>query len=292
MKLGVIFPQLEIGTDPTAIRDYAQATEGSGYAHLLAYEHVIGVDPDRLDSVDRPYTHESQFHEPLVLFGYLAGLTEHLELVTGILILPQRQTVLVAKQAAEVHLLSAGRLRLGVGVGWNDVEYEALNENFKDRGRRIEEQIALLRALWSKSSISFEGLNHRISKAGINPLPPGGTIPIWMGGMADTVIERAGRIADGWFPQYREPSDLSDGIQKLKESSIAAGRDPEALGVETRVSIEGVETSDIQDAVAIAGQFMEAGATHMTLNTMGAGFTSPREHINAISTFAKEFGSV
>src|SRR5712691_11843574 len=171
MKLGVVFPQTEIGSDPVVIRDYAQAAEGAGYDHLLVFDHVLGAKVERFDKLGRrpPYTDQSPFHEVFVLFGYLAACTERLELVTGILILPQRQTALVAKQAAEVDVLTRGRLRLGVGVGWNAVEYEALGEKFSNRGRRVEEQIALLRALWAKPVVTFEGRYHRVVKAGINP---------------------------------------------------------------------------------------------------------------------------
>ncbi|MEE8422435.1 MAG: LLM class F420-dependent oxidoreductase [Dehalococcoidia bacterium] len=287
MQLGVVFPQTEIGSDPAAIRDYAQAVEGAGYEHLLVYDHVLGADRDRPGGFRGPYDHETPFHEPFVLFGYLAGVTERLELVTGIVILPQRQTVLVAKQAAEVHLLTGGRLRLGVAVGWNAVEFEGLGENFHDRGRRMEEQIALLRALWAKQSISFEGRWHHVSKAGINPLPPGGSIPIWMGGMSEPAMERTGRLADGWFPQYRDPAELPAGIESVREAARAAGRDPEAIGIESRVSVAGTDPSE---AVQLARRFEEAGATHLSVNTMGAGFSSPQQHIDAIRAFAEAHG--
>jgi len=292
MQLGVVFPQTEIGTDPAAIRDYVQAVEGAGYRHLLAFEHVLGVDPEGTDGPTRGYTHESQFHEPLVLFGYLAATTQSLELVTGILILPQRQAVLVAKQAAEVQVLSGGRLRLGVGVGWNEAEFEGLNENFRNRGRRIEEQIALLRALWAKSSISFEGRDHRITRAGISPLPPEGTIPIWMGGMADPVLDRVGRLADGWFPQYREPAELAAGLERVHEAARAAGRETDAIGIECRVGVADGGAEALSAAVASARQFEEVGATHLGVNTMGAGFSSPQQHIDAIRVFAEEWGEM
>ena len=289
MQLGVVFPTTEIGNDPAAIREYAQAAERAGYGHLLTLDHVLGADPDRPGGWSGPYTHETPFHEPLVLFGYLAAVTERLELVTGILILPQRQTALVAKQAAEVQLLSNGRLRLGVGVGWNAVEYQALNEDFRNRGGRIEEQIALLRSLWSKQTISFEGHFHHVTKAGINPLPAGGSIPIWMGGMSDAVIERAGRLADGWFPLYREPDELPAGVERVHESARAAGREPEAIGIECRVALAGGAEGDVSSAVELARQFEQAGATHVSVSTMRAGFTSTAQHIEAFSTFAEAY---
>ena len=208
MQLGVVSRRPRSAATRRRSATYARAAEDAGYEHLLVYDHVLGAERDRPGGFNGPYDHETPFHEPFVLFGYLAAVTERLELVTGIVILPQRQTVLVAKQAAEVHLLTGGRLRLGVAVGWNAVEFEGLGENFHDRGSRIEEQIALLRALWAKQSISFEGRWHHVTKAGINPLPPGGSILIWMGGTSEPVMERTGRLADGWFPQYQDPADL------------------------------------------------------------------------------------
>lgn len=196
MKIGVIFPQTEIGTDPIAIRDYAAAAEEAGYDHLVAYDHVIGANPASRPGWKPPYDHRNIFHEPFVLFGFLAAVTMRVELVTGIVILPQRQTVLVAKQAAAVDVLSRGRLRLGIGIGWNPVEYEALGENFHNRGRRSEEQVALLRLLWGGELVNFEGKWHKISDAGINPLPIRRSIPIWFGGNSEPVLKRVGQIGD------------------------------------------------------------------------------------------------
>ena len=199
MELGAVFPQTEIGDDPAAVRDFAQAVEGMGLTHLLIYDHVVGAAADRFER-QVPYTKDSMFHEPFVTLGYLAACTTTIELVTGVIILPQRQTVLVAKQAAEVDVLSGGRLRLGVGTGWNHVEFEALNENFHNRGKRQEEQVALMRALWADEIIDFEGNWHSVRQAGINPRPKG-TIPIWFGGRDDRLVTRAARIGDGWMPQ-------------------------------------------------------------------------------------------
>src|SRR5579875_203722 len=199
MQIGVTFPQTEIGADPTAIREYVQAVEEMGYQHLVAFDHVLGAE-----TRNRPgwkgYTYKDMFHEPFVLFGYLAALTK-LELVTAVIILPQRQTALVAKQATEVDVLTGGRLRLGVGVGWNQVEYEALGTNFRTRGRLIEEQIRVLRLLWSQQSVTYRGTFHTITDAGLNPLPVQRPIPIWMGGQADVALRRIARLADGWFPE-------------------------------------------------------------------------------------------
>jgi len=283
VHVGVVFPQTEIGADPGGVADYARAAEAAGYTHLLAYDHVLGAFPDRPGGFRGPYNHDTLFHEPLVLFGYLAGITQRLELVTGILILPQRQTALVAKQAAEVDVLSRGRLRLGVGVGWNAVEYEALGERFRTRGRRVEEQIALLRELWAKPVVTFEGRHHRVTLAGIKPLPPRATIPIWVGGMSEPVLERIGRIGDGWFPQYREPAQLAEGVARIHASARAAGRDPAAIGIEPRV----VMGADAAVAVESAYRWREAGATHLTVNTMGQGFDTPARHIAAIEEFRR-----
>lgn len=285
MQLGVVFPQTEIGTDPAGVRSYAEAAEAAGYAHLLAYDHVLGAEPDRPGGFRGPYTVDTLFHEPLVLFGYLAALTD-LELVTGIIILPQRQTALVAKQAAEVAVLSGGRLRLGIGVGWNAVEYEALGEDFHTRGRRVEEQIALMRRLWAEHTVTFEGKYHTVTLAGINPRPPGGSIPVWMGGMSEVVIDRVGRVSDGWFPQYRDPDDLAAGLERVHAAAEAAGRDPASIGIECRVS---VAPEGPQSAVELAHRWVDAGATHVSVNTMGAGRTSPAEHIAAIEAFKQAF---
>ena len=285
MQLGVVFPQTEIGAEPGPIREYALAAEAAGYEHLLVYDHVLGADPERPGGFTGPYTHDTLFHEPMVLFGYLAAITQRLELVTGILILPQRQTALVAKQAAEIDVLSGGRLRLGVGVGWNAVEYEGLGEDFSNRGRRVEEQIALLRRLWAEPTISFEGRYHSVVRAGIKPLPTKLRIPIWMGGMSDPVIDRVGRLSDGWFPQYRKPEELGAGIERVHAAAEAAGRSPSDIGIEGRVQLGG----DSQEAAALANEWVEAGVTHLSVSTMNAQFTSVGQHIEAIEQFRSAF---
>jgi probable F420-dependent oxidoreductase len=279
MRIGVVFPQTEIGADPRVIREFAQAVEELGFDHLVAYDHVLGADPTRWELRPGAYTHETMFHEPLVLFGYLAGVTQRLEFATGILILPQRQTALVAKQAAEVDVLSDGRLRLGVGVGWNEAEFVGLREDFHVRGRRIEEQIALLRALWSEPVVNFEGAYDRLVGAGINPLPPRRSIPIWLGGTADVVIERVGRMADGWFPQERDPSRLAASIERVRSVARSAGRDPVAIGFQASIQVAS------PDAVERAREFEAAGATHLSVNTMGSGFASPQQHLDALRRF-------
>jgi len=282
MKIGVVFPQTEIGSDPGAIREYVQAVENMGYSHLLAYDHVLGADPQWHRDWKGSYTSKDMFHEPFVLFGYLAAMTRRLELVTAVIILGQRHTALVAKQAAEVDVLSRGRLRLGVGIGWNHVEYEALGENFRDRGRRSEEQIEVLRALWTQDVLTFEGRWHRITHAGINPLPVQRPIPLWLGGRAEVVIQRAARIADGWFPQFPPDSAGEETIARFRSYAREASRDPAAVGIEGRISIAG---RDPDSWATEAEAWKRLGASHLSVNTMKAGLRSPDEHIKAVEQF-------
>ncbi|GAC1567266.1 MAG: LLM class F420-dependent oxidoreductase [Ktedonobacteraceae bacterium] len=280
MQVGVTFPQTEIGADPVVIRDYAQAAEGLGYSHLVAFDHVLGADPTH-----RPgwqgYTWQEMFHEPFVLFGYLAALT-NLELVPAVIILPQRQTALVAKQAAEVDILSGGKLRLGVGVGWNRVEYEALGMDFRTRGKVVEEQIEVMRLLWSQEVVSYKGRYHTISEAGLNPLPVRRSIPVWLGGSAEALLRRAARIADGWFPQGYPDDQMREVLERLRSYTREAGRDPAKMGIEARLSIR---DSDLDEWVRQTEEWGKLGATHISINTMGAGFKSPDEHMRAIRRY-------
>lgn len=281
MQLGVVFPQTEIGSDPGAVRDYAQAAEALGYEHLLVFDHVLGADASKRAEWNRPYSHVDTFHEPFVLFGYLAAITEKLQMTTGILILPQRQAALVAKQAAAVDVLTGGRLRLGIGVGWNDVEYEALGESFRNRGRRCEEQIELMRALWTQDIVNFEGRYHKVTHAGINPLPVQQPIPVWFGGGADQVVERIGRLGDGWFPQFQPDSAGQERIGQMRELATKAGRDPDNIGIEGRLNY--ADGADAWNRAAEA--WAECGATHLSINTMRAGLPNPDAHIKAIEEF-------
>ena len=288
MRLGVVFPQTEIGADPVGVRDYAQAVEAMGYQHLLVYDHVLGAHPaGRRPDWRGTYNHTDMFHEPMVLFGYLAAVTERLELVTGVLILPQRQTALVAKQTAEVDVLSGGRLRLGIGIGWNDVEYEALGENFHDRGRRSEEQIAVLRALWGQELVTFEGQWHTISNAGINPLPIQRPIPIWFGGGAEPVLRRIARLGDGWFPQLRPDDSGRQAIARLHAYTREAGRDPAEIGLEARISVGRPDEAAWQRESAA---WHDLGATHISVNTMGAGLRTLDEHLAALRRAHESLG--
>jgi probable F420-dependent oxidoreductase len=282
MRYGVVFPQTEIGDDPGAVREYAQAIEEMGYEYLLAYDHVLGADTSVRPNWTGPYTAETNFHEPFVLFGYLAGITKTIELVTGIVILPQRQTALVAKQAAEIDVLSGGRLRLGIGIGWNDVEYEALNEDFHNRGKRSEEQVEVLRELWTKPVVTFEGRWHHINAAGLKPLPVQRPIPIYFGGgRTDGVLRRIAKLGDGWLPQTRPDDEGRALVEKFRTFVAEAGREPSDVGLDARVSV--LEGMDV--ALANAEKWDDLGARYVGVNTMKAGFTSLDQHLNALREF-------
>jgi probable F420-dependent oxidoreductase len=282
MRIGVVFPQTEIGADAGAVRAYGQRVQELGYRHLLAYDHVVGADPAVHQGWRGPYDVTTTFHEPMVMFGFLAGITS-LELVTGIVILPQRQTVLVAKQAAEVDLLTGGRFRLGIGLGWNAVEYEALGQDFSSRGRRSEEQVELLRRLWTEPSLTYLGSYHTVTGAGLAPLPVQRPIPVWFGGQSAPAYRRIGRLADGWFPQVPPGPRLDEARAAVEHAAAEAGRDPAALGMEGRVSWRG-------DPGELAGQaraWHDAGASHLSVNTMGAGLHSVDDHLAALESAAQ-----
>ncbi|MFG1704164.1 LLM class F420-dependent oxidoreductase [Nonomuraea sp. M3C6] len=285
MRIGVVFPQTEIGADVGAVRAYGQGVEELGFRHVMAYDHVVGADPAVHQGWRGVYDVRTTFHEPMVLFGYLAALTA-LELVTSIIILPQRQTVLVAKQAAEVDLLSAGRLRLGVGLGWNQVEYEALGQDFSTRGRRMEEQVELMRRLWSERSVTFDGAFDRVTGAGLAPLPVQRPIPVWFGAQSPAAYRRAGRLADGWFPQMSPGPELDEAKAMVEEAATRAGRDPAGLGMEGRVTWTG-SPEELDD---VARRWRESGATHIAINTMGAGLRSADEHLAALEIAADTLG--
>lgn len=303
MRKGAIFPITEIGTDPVAIRDYAQAIEDMGYDHIVVFDHVLGANANHHE-LWGPYTHEFQFHEPFVLLGYLAAATRRLELATGILILPQRQTALVAKQAAEVDILSGGRLRLGVGAGWNHVEYEALGQDFHTRGKRMDEQVALLRELWSKDLVDFDGRWDKVTQAGINPLPLQQPMPLWMGGWADPMIRRIARLADGWFTLFPPDDNGRRQIDKLHGYAREVGRDPAAIGIEAWVILNNAsvlagrnqkpEDIPLRSADAWCAE-IEAwkglGATHIGCWTMYANL-SVDQHIDAARRFKEAADSV
>ena len=283
MQLGVIFPQTEIGADPAGVRDFTQAAESLGYEHLEVFDHVLGADRSKREGWGGFYDHTDMFHEPFVLFGYLAGLTKNIEFTTGVLILGQRQTALVAKQAAEVDVLTGGRLRLGIGTGWNEVEYEALGEDFHNRGRRSVEQIELLRALWTQEVVTFKGRYHQVTYAGINPLPVQRPIPIWFGGNADRVLRRVGRIGDGWFPLFEPDTAGQERIGQMREHAKQAGRDPLSIGIEGWINLKDRRSPD--DWQKASENWAKAGATHLSVNTMNADLKGPDQHIDAIRRF-------
>ena len=287
MQIGVVFPQNEIGTDPSAIRDYAQTAEELGYTHILAYDHVLGANPDRPEGFKGPYTYQSSFHEPFVLYSYMAAITQNIGFVPGVIILPQRQTALVAKQAATLDVLSGGRVRLGVGIGWNKVEYDALGEDFHNRGRRCEEQVEVLRKLWTQELVVFNGQYHHIPDAGLKPLPVQRPIPIWFGGSADAVLKRIARIGDGWLVNYRTVEECKPYLDILDIHLAAAGRTREQIGIEPRIRY-----NDGNPAVwqVLMRDWEMVGSTHLTVITEGAGFDTPEKHIKAIRNFAETIG--
>jgi probable F420-dependent oxidoreductase len=283
MQVGVVFPQTELGGDVGAVRAYAERVEELGYRHVLAFDHVVGADPNVHTGWNGPYDVHTTFHEPMVLFGYLAGVTRSLEFVTGVIILPQRQTALVAKQAAEVDLLSCGRFRLGIGIGWNAVEYEALGEDFTNRGRRSEEQIELMRRLWTEQTVTFDGKFHRVTGAGLAPLPVQRPIPVWIGAASARGYARAGRIADGWFPMVAPGPELDAARAVVDQSAVQAGRDPKSLGMEAWVKFQG-SADDVADQVAT---WADVGATHVSVNTMGAGLKTVDDHLAALTAVSE-----
>ncbi len=284
MRIGAIFPQIDLGgSGVAALRTYAQGIEELGYRHLLCYDHVLGADPEVHTPWRGPYDIDTPFHEPLVTYGYLAGVTTSLELVTGILILSQRPTALVAKQAAEVDILSNGRFRLGVGIGWNRVEYEALGADFTNRGRRIDEQIALLRQLWTEHSVTFSGTYDKVTGAGLAPTPVQRPIPVWCGGASEPAYRRIGRIADGWFPMIPPGDGLDQARDTIARTAELAGHDISSLGMEGRV---GWIPDDPDKFRRQVDRWREVGATHLGIDTMRLGFTSVGAHLDALGQAA------
>lgn len=292
MKIGAIFPTPEIGTDPAVIRDWAQAAEGLGYSHILLYDHVLGaVHADREPKLMGPYTETDQYHEVFVTLGFLAGVTSTIEFATGVLILPQRQTALVAKQAAEVDILSGGRLRLGLGTGWNYVEYESLNMDYADRGKRFDEQVDLLRKFFREPVIDFSGDYHRIDRAGILPMPRP-DLPIWFGGFSDVAFRRAVRKGDG-FIFGSSPERMQTMFARVQELLEAEGRDPATFGADASIDFSAGEES-WQRNVEL---WKKLGGTHISLRAMDTaaefsgekhvGYSGPQAYIDALEAFMK-----
>jgi probable F420-dependent oxidoreductase len=279
MQIGALYPQTELPADPATVRQYAQTVEQLGYRHIVAYDHVLGADPVVHRDWDGPYDIDTPFHEPFVLYGFLAGVTS-LELATGIIIAPQRQTALLAKQAAEVDILTQGRFRLGLGLGWNAVEYEALGQDFARRGQRLEEQVGLLRRLWTERAVTHDGRFDRITGAGLAPPSVQRPIPIWLGGSSGAAYRRIGRLADGWFPQVPPGPVLAEALAGVAEGAEKAGRDPSAIQMEGRVTLKPAAVDVFADRVA---SWRDAGATHLSVNTMGSGLSTVDAHLEALA---------
>jgi probable F420-dependent oxidoreductase len=283
MQIGVIFPQTELGGDRGAVRAYGQAASDLGYSHLAAYDHVLGADTAVHGDIGGPYTIADTFHEPLTMFAYLAGCTD-LAFATSILIGPQRQTALLAKQAAEVDILCGGRFRLGLGIGWNKVEYDSLGVSFAERGAILEEQVDVLRRLWTEESVTVDGRYHHIRAAGLAPPPVQRPIPIWLGAFAPAALRRVGRLADGWFPMVRPGGGLDEALETIAAAATAAGRDPAAIAFEGRVQYARGESGTF---ARHAERWRQAGASHLSVNTMAADCAGVDQHIAALTEVAE-----
>lgn len=281
MQFGVVFPHHEIGTDPGAIKAFAQGAEALGASHLLIYDHVLGADPDRPGGWKGMYDKDVAFHEPLTTLAFLAAVTEKMDLMTTILILPQRQTALVAKQAAQVALLSNNRLRLGVGTGWNKIEYEALGVPFEQRGARQEEQVELLRRLWTEDSLDFDGRFHRVDKASILPRPAR-PVPIWFGGSAPAVLRRCAVIGDGWVPLMGANDKARACIDTIREHREAAGRSMDDFGIQAQAQYRGGNPERWADH---ASKWRELGCTHLAIATHNAGETDVDGHLQRVRKY-------
>lgn len=265
MRVGVIFPQIDLGQDPRVVKDYCQAVEQMGFDHITCFDQVVGLDMSQRPGLPYVHDHSDTFHEVLVLFGFMAAITERVELATGVLVLPQRQTALVAKQAAEIDVLSGGRLRLGIGVGIKPDEFGALGENFRNRGKRCEEQMEVMRALWNAPLIDYHGKWHTIRAGGLNPLPLQRPIPIWIGGHSEPVLRRIARLADGWMPNF-EPDEFGRAtIEQLHRYCDETGRDRAEIGIEVTVNVLGRTPRQWADD---ARAWKSLGATHLSANTM------------------------
>jgi probable F420-dependent oxidoreductase len=286
MQIGAVFPQTEVAGDPGAVRLMGKAVEDLGFDHLLAYDHVLGaVHAGRTPELTGPYDEHDPFHDPFVMFAYLAAITQRIGFATGILILPQRPTALVARQAADLDLLSGGRVRLGVGVGWNPVEYEALGQDFHTRGARQEEQVGLLRRLFTEPVVDFSGRFDRIDRASLMP-KPARSIPIWLGGHGDVAFDRAARIADGFIFFGGTSDRVIQDWNGLRERVSSHGRSAEDFGADWVVLSRG----GLADLKAEVDAWRTAGGTHVSVDTMDRGLHSAEAHIDYLTSVAAALG--
>lgn len=281
MEIGAVFPHNEIGTDPQAIKDYAQGVEELGVTHLLIYDHVLGADRDRPGGFEGPYDKDVAFHEPFTTFAFIAAVTKKLDMITTVMILPQRQTVLVAKQAAELAILSNNRFKLGIGVGWNTVEYTGLNENFKNRGKRQEEQVELMRLLWESEVLEYKGDYHHIDKASINPRPSK-SVPIWFGGGAPQLIERCADLGDGWIPLMGPNEAARKTLAAIKEKRKSKGLEWDNFGVQAQAQYAG---GDAERWNKHAEKWRNLGASHLAIATHNAEPTNVDGHLGRIKEY-------
>lgn len=284
MNIGLVFPQTEYPSEPIAIRDYAQAAEGLGFTHIVAYDHVLGANPNREGGWKGIYSSKDSFQEPFLLFSYMAAFTQKIQFVPGVIILPQRQTALVAKQATTLDVLSNGRLRLGVGLGWNEIEYIALNQNFHNRNKRMEEQVTLLRQLWTQQHVTFKSKWHDIRDAGLTPLPVQRPIPIWFGANVDEAVKRAALLGDGWLMNQRTPEDAKPKLEKLDHYLVEANRSRKDFGVEGRIPYSDGNPDEWR--LTVEG-WKTLGVTHLSFNAMGKGLDTAEAHLKAVRGFAK-----
>lgn len=288
MKIGAVFPQTEIKSDPAIIRDFAQGLEDLGFNHLLAYDHIVGKNTTNIPDWNMPYNHESSFQEPLMLFSFLAGVTQRLAFVTSVIILPQRQTTLVAKQAANLDIYCGGRLRLGMGIGWNQIEYDAMNEKFSNRAKRMEDQFEFLRRCWTEENFIYKSAYHNMDDGSINPLPVQRPIPIWVGGNSEVAMRRAARIGDGWLP-YSQPADTAAAtVTRFREMVKAEGREAGSVPMENIIFIGrnvGGAVRTVEEAAEDARKWRAAGVEYVSLDTMGANLQGPGEHLDTFLRF-------
>ena len=288
MEIGIVFPHNEIGTDPGAIKAWAQGAEALGMGHTLIYDHVLGADPDRPGGFRGPYDKDVAFHEPFSVFSFMAAVTNSITFMTAVLILPQRQTALVAKQAAELAILSGNRFRLGIGTGWNEVEYEALGVPFAARGARQSEQVELLRQLWREDSLTFEGKHHTVTRASILPRPTE-SVPIWFGGIAPALLRRCARLGDGWVP-LGGPNDASaQALATMREHREAAGLSWEGFGIQAQAQYRGGTPERWQNH---ASRWKQLGCTHLAIATHNAGNATVEDHLRAAGEYLDAVRSV